>query len=138
MTAVPNAVRLAGREYDAETQLYYNRAPYYDPAVGRFISEDPAGLGAGNNLYAYAGNDPINRPDPSGLCNGSGGTTSGGDPERKRPGKQRSSGVACVAHAGMQMTLLGLDRQAAGCPVSTGAIAAASSLPRTMGDQPQS
>ncbi|HEX9285087.1 MAG TPA: RHS repeat-associated core domain-containing protein, partial [Nitrospirales bacterium] len=60
-------------EYDAETQLYYNRARYYDPAVGRFISEDPLGLRAGINPYAYAGNDPVNGRDPSGLCGGGGG-----------------------------------------------------------------
>jgi len=66
----PNALRHAGREYDSETQFYYFRARYYDPAVGRFISEDPLGLGAGINQYAYAGNDPVNRGDPSGLSGG--------------------------------------------------------------------
>ncbi len=65
---VPNVLRYAGREYDAETELYYNRARYYDPAAGRFISEDPLGLSAGINPYAYGGNDPINQRDPSGLC----------------------------------------------------------------------
>lgn len=30
-----------GREWDAETGLYYYRARYYDPRIGRFISEDP-------------------------------------------------------------------------------------------------
>ena len=48
--------------------LYYMRARYYDPNVGRFISEDPLGLAGGDvNLYAYVGNNPINRIDPSGL-----------------------------------------------------------------------
>ncbi len=41
------------------------RARYYDPEVGRFISEDPAGLAAGVNLYAYAFNNPISYVDPS-------------------------------------------------------------------------
>lgn len=59
--------RLAGREYDQETKLYYNRARYYDPAVGRFLSEDPIGIEGGLNLYTYAGNDPVNLRDPSGL-----------------------------------------------------------------------
>ncbi len=63
--SVPNPLQFAGREYDAETGLNYLRARYYDPAVGRFISEDPAG--AGINQYTYAGNDPGDSRDPSGL-----------------------------------------------------------------------
>jgi len=47
--------------------LYYYRARFYCPAVGRFISEDPLGIGAGGNLYAYANNDPIDANDPRGL-----------------------------------------------------------------------
>ncbi len=48
--------------------LYYMRARYYDPTVGRFISEDPLGFGGGDvNLYAYVMNNPISLIDPSGL-----------------------------------------------------------------------
>ena len=36
-----------GREFDASTGLQYNRARWYDPAVGRFVSEDPSGFSAG-------------------------------------------------------------------------------------------
>jgi RHS repeat-associated protein len=57
-----------GRELDGETGLYYYRARYYDPTMGRFISEDPAGFGAGDtNLYRYVGNNPTNATDPSGM-----------------------------------------------------------------------
>lgn len=57
-----------GRELDAETGLYYYRARYYDPMVGRFVSEDPIGFGAGDpNLYRYVGNNATNFTDPSGL-----------------------------------------------------------------------
>jgi RHS repeat-associated protein len=63
---VPNTLEFAGREYDTETQLYYDRARYLDPAIGRFVSEDPIGLHGGVNLYAFVGNDPVNRSDPSG------------------------------------------------------------------------
>ena len=55
----------AGRENDG-TGLYYNRARYYNPSWGRFISEDPIGLRGGINRYAYAGSDPVNGRDPSG------------------------------------------------------------------------
>ncbi len=65
--AVVNPLRYTAREYDAETQLYYYRARYYDPSLARFISEDPAGQNAGINQYIYAGDDPINRRDPTGL-----------------------------------------------------------------------
>ncbi len=64
--AIDNDIRFAGREWDGETRLYYNRARYYDPQVGRFISEDPIGLAGGINPYVFAGNDPVNRRDPSG------------------------------------------------------------------------
>jgi RHS repeat-associated protein len=48
--------------------LYYMRARYYNPAVGRFISEDPLGFGGGDvNLYVYAGNNPVVGVDPWGL-----------------------------------------------------------------------
>jgi RHS repeat-associated protein len=57
-----------GRELDGETGLYYYRARYYDPSVGRFISEDPAGFGAGDtNLYRYVGNNSTNATDPTGM-----------------------------------------------------------------------
>jgi len=59
--------RHAGREYDTDARLYYNRARYYDPQIGRFLSEDPAGIAGGLNLYAYVDDDPVNRRDPSGL-----------------------------------------------------------------------
>jgi uncharacterized protein RhaS with RHS repeats len=43
------------------------RARYYDPELARFISEDPIGIGGGMNLYAFAGNNPVNFRDPYGL-----------------------------------------------------------------------
>jgi RHS repeat-associated protein len=57
-----------GREADDETGLNYYRARYYDAGVGRFISEDPIGFGAGDtNLYRYVGNSSVNGTDPTGL-----------------------------------------------------------------------
>ena len=56
-----------GREYDAEINLQYNRARYYDPGTGRWVSQDPMGFGAGDsNLYRYCKNNPVTNTDPSG------------------------------------------------------------------------
>ena len=56
-----------GREWDAETGLYYYRARYYDPELGRFISRDPIGFESGDaNLFRYARNSPIRFRDPTG------------------------------------------------------------------------
>ena len=62
-----NPFQYTGRDFDKETGLYYNRARYYDPTVGRFLSEDPIGFGGGLNFYVYAENDPIDSEDPFGL-----------------------------------------------------------------------
>ncbi len=59
--------KMGGQEYDQETGLYHLGARYYDPQLGRFLSEDPIGIAGGLNLYAYADNDPVNFSDPSGL-----------------------------------------------------------------------
>jgi RHS repeat-associated protein len=49
--------------------FYYMKARYYDPTVGRFISEDPIGFNGGDtNLMAYVGNNPVTGIDPEGLC----------------------------------------------------------------------
>lgn len=56
-----------GREYDSETGLYYYRARYYDPKIGRFIQKDPISFAGGINLYSYAQSNPINWIDPWGL-----------------------------------------------------------------------
>ena len=60
-----------GYYYDNETEFYYLLNRYYYPEICRWISPDsiedlnPESIN-GLNLYAYCGNDPINRFDPSG------------------------------------------------------------------------
>ena len=66
--SVLNPYRYKGREWDAEAGLYFMRARYYDPKVARFVSEDPIGVAGGLSLYAFAGGDPVNYSDPSGLA----------------------------------------------------------------------
>jgi RHS repeat-associated protein len=57
-----------GREFDSESGLYYYRARNYDPALGRFLQEDPMGLVGGDiNLLRYVRNNPVNLFDPFGL-----------------------------------------------------------------------
>ncbi|MGF1628172.1 MAG: RHS repeat-associated core domain-containing protein [Kiloniellaceae bacterium] len=66
-TLAGSAFRFTGRRLDAESGLYYYRARYYSPALGRFLQTDPSGTLGGINLYAYVENDPLNLVDPSGL-----------------------------------------------------------------------
>ena len=64
-----NPLRYRGYYYDAETGFYYLQSRYYDPAICRFINADGQ-LSitdfVGSNLFAYCGNDPVNRIDPTG------------------------------------------------------------------------
>jgi RHS repeat-associated protein len=62
-------VRMPGQQFDAESNLHYNRFRYYDPQVGRYISPDPIGLEGGLNQFLF-GLNAINWIDPLGLsCN---------------------------------------------------------------------
>jgi RHS repeat-associated protein len=89
-------LRWKGLLYEGDvTSMYYVRARWYDPVSRRFISADPLGVAAGLNQFAYAGGDPINGTDPSGMLycdddgciDDSGGGTGGGDgPAQPIPG----------------------------------------------------
>ena len=69
--AALNPIRYRGYYWDEEIALYYLNARYYDPEVGRFISQDsikylaPETLN-GINLFAYCLNNPVMETDPDG------------------------------------------------------------------------
>jgi RHS repeat-associated protein len=65
-TACPAEVAFAGQGRDRGTGWYHLRARQYDPATGRFAAPDPTGYAGGDNLYAYAGNNPATYTDPAG------------------------------------------------------------------------
>lgn len=66
--AIDHLFSYVGREFDAETGLYYHRNRYYDADAGRYLSMDPTGFDGGDvNLYRYVGNNPVNLTDPYGL-----------------------------------------------------------------------
>ncbi len=59
--------RYTGQQLLGPLNLYYYKARFYSPALGRFLQTDPVGYRDGLNRYAYVGNNPLNRNDPSGL-----------------------------------------------------------------------
>lgn len=65
-SAVGNAILFTGRDYDAETGLYYYRARTMHPGLGRFMQHDPLMYVDGFNMYNYVGNMPLVLTDPSG------------------------------------------------------------------------
>ncbi len=74
-----NKYLYTGQQFDKSTGLYDLRARFYSPNVGRFLSQDTYAVNYGNpielNRYGYAGDNPINFSDPSGMMAEYGGLT---------------------------------------------------------------
>ncbi len=80
--------KFTGYEYDGDTGLNYAGARYYEPTIGRFISQDPLvvktpekvlGDPQSLNDYAYSRNNPLRFIDPTGLYNIETGQVEKGD-----------------------------------------------------------
>jgi len=65
-SGVSNLNNYTGYEYDDVLGIYYAQNRFYDAGIKRFVQEDP--IKDGMNWYAYVGNNPINKIDPTGLA----------------------------------------------------------------------
>jgi fibro-slime domain-containing protein/RHS repeat-associated protein len=76
-----NSFLYTGQQRDDATGLYYLRARYYDPAIGRFLTSDryegKLQEPQSQHRYAYVQNDPVNRIDPLGLYDKDDGNAAG-------------------------------------------------------------
>ena len=59
--------RFSTKYHDPETGLYYYGCRFYDPLWSRWLNRDPIEEEGGLNLYAFCGNDGVNRWDVLGL-----------------------------------------------------------------------
>ncbi|TGM04820.1 hypothetical protein EHQ76_07165 [Leptospira barantonii] len=67
--------KYTGQAEDKESGLYYYKARYYEPTLGRFLQADSIVVpesATGMNRYMYVDGNPVNYRDPSGHVSGSG------------------------------------------------------------------
>lgn len=65
-STVTNNLRFPGQYFDQETGQHYNYFRDYNPAIGRYVQNDPIGLDGGLNTYVYALDNPVVYIDPDG------------------------------------------------------------------------
>lgn len=68
VTGTDTGLRYPGQWEQVESALFQNWHRDYDPSLGRYLQSDPLGMAAGQSIYGYAGQSPLNSIDPSGLC----------------------------------------------------------------------
>jgi RHS repeat-associated protein len=67
--SMPTTYNFTGQRLDSQTGLLYYTFRYYDPVSGRFVRADTTQTNAGGmDPYAYVGNNPEGRTDPTGHC----------------------------------------------------------------------
>jgi len=66
-TGLTSPWRFASKRSEKETGLIFFGRRYYQPQLGRWMTQDPQGFEDGPNLYAYLSNNPMNQFDPYGL-----------------------------------------------------------------------
>jgi RHS repeat-associated protein len=94
-------LRFPGQVFDGQAELHQNGRRDFNPAVGKYVESDPAGLAASINTYAYVDSDPLLFFDPDGLG------TEGGQKNKLLPGVPPKSALGkALSYAAGQWTKL--------------------------------
>ncbi len=88
-------IRFQGQHFDPESGMHYNRYRYYDPKVGRYVTQDPIGLMGGIGFYSYVNGNPVNYSDPLGLkqCRGNARILQGNARHINQPGAYGANNI---------------------------------------------
>ncbi len=107
---VETNLRFQGQYWDEETGLHYNLNRYYDPSLGRYLTQDPIKLIGGTNLYQYVSMNPIKWIDPFGLDLMSGSQNRTGNRSPEPSTEYFTATGSDVAHA-PDVTRIGSDQR---------------------------
>jgi RHS repeat-associated protein len=100
------SIRFPGQWFDEETGFHYNRHRYYDPRIGRYISEDPIGPRGELNFYRYSIN-PLNYTDPFGLQTACANRQKGKDFEDEVEARMNAAGITPMKEVTVEVALPG-------------------------------